>query len=227
MTVFLVLLSLTLCFFGAYGHRYLETEGKGGRNNPVPVTDHQISWAAYGKISEAGEIDYYRFEAKRDEEIYASIVIPKLERLRDFAPEFALIGPGLHEVESPPNDADRFLDVRENEGVMVSRYGAGEESVFFEPFTQTSYYERQELRIDAPETGTYHVAVYHPDGATGKYVLAIGEKEVFGPKDILGLPATWWKVRIFAEQKLSTYLIAGGVIGGLAVGSFFLVRALI
>ena len=226
-----VLLILLLTFVvippSVLGHKYLETGETGGRDYPVLVSDHQISWAAYESLSQSKEVGYYRFDARAGEEIYASLLIPKIERLRDFDPGLALIGPGLDSNAEVSAGTENSLDLRAEEGLILKTYSGNEDKVFFEPFTQTTYWERQGLRRNAPETGTYHIAVFHPDGNTGKYVLAIGDKEVFGPGDILELPATWWKVRIFTERELSTYLITGAVLGGLAVGSFFLARALI
>ena len=223
----IILLTLIVISPSVLGHKYLETGETGGRDYPVLVSDHQISWAAYESLSQTKEVDYYRFDTKAGEEIYASLLIPKIKRLRGFDPGLALIGPGLVSNEEVSAGTENSLDVREEEGFILKTYSGDGDEDFFEPFTQTSYWERQELRRNAPETGTYHLAVFHPDGSTGKYVLAIGEKEVFGPGDILGLPATWWKVRIFAERELSTYIITGAVLGGLAVGSFFLARALL
>jgi hypothetical protein len=224
--LFVILLALVVIAPSVLGHRYLETGDAEGRDDPVVVEDHRISWAAYGSLSTAEEVDYYRFDANTGEEIYASILIPKIKRLKGFDPDLALIGPGTGDKERDSHAPEESLDVREGEGLMLKRYSGGEDEVFFEPFTQTSYWERQELRLKAPRTGTYYLAVFHPDDRTGKYVLAIGEKEVFGAGDVLSLPGTWWKVSTFAEKQLSTYLITAGVLGGIVVGSYFLIKTL-
>jgi len=224
--LFVILLALVVIAPSVLGHRYLETGDAEGRDNPVVVEDHRISWAAYGSLSTAEEVDYYRFDANTGEEIYASILIPEIKRLKDFDPELALIGPGLGGNEDVIRGLKNYLDIRGNEGLVAKSYSNGGNEVFFEPFTQTSYWERQELRLQAPQTGTYYVAVFHTEDRTGKYVLAIGEKEVFGAGDILSLPGTWWKVSTFAEKPLSTYLITAGVLGGIVVGSYFLVKTL-
>ena len=224
-TTFLLILSMLFISLVVSGHRYLETKENAGRDNPVLVTDHQISWAAYARLEEGKEADYYQFTAKKGEEIYASLIIPKLDRLKGFAPDMALIGPGLEGLNLQ-EDVDDYLVVKEGEGLVVKKYSSKENEVFFEPFTQTSYWRRQKIRINAAESGIYHLVVFHHGGEKGKYVLAIGRKEVFGPGDILSLPATWWKVRMFAEQELSTYVITGLVLGGAGVGIFFLFNAL-
>lgn len=212
--------------FALSAHKYLETKKGRSREEPVLVPDHQVSWAAYEEIKTENQVDYYRFTAKKGEEIYASLIIPKIDRLSDFNPELALIGPGLQDGKTDgTNSGELPLDVREGEGVLVKEYRGENEETFFEPFTQTRYWEHQVIRKKAPEDGTYFIGVWDAEGKPGKYTLAIGEKGDFGPKDILDYPSVWWKVRIFAERELSTYIIAGTVLTGLVGGSVLLLSS--
>ena len=48
---------------------------------------------------------------------------------------------------------------------------------FFEPFSGTSYWHRQDRRTVLPADGRYIVAVWHPQGDVGRYVFVIGDKE--------------------------------------------------
>ena len=226
------LLSLLVVFainFSAAGHKYLETGEGEGRENPFPVPDHRISWAAYKKLTTGGQVDYYRFTARKGEEIYASILVPKIARLAEFQPVIGLIGPELSQTqgsESRVRSEKLPLELKEGEDVLIREYEGGKAKSFFEPFTRTSYWKYQVIRKVTPENGTYYLAVWNAEGKTGKYVLAIGEKESFGPADLLQFPSVWWKVRIFAERQISTYLIAGAVFTGLAAGSILLCTAL-
>lgn len=223
MIVFLLVVNLSVS-----AHKYLGTESLRTRDNPVMVPDHQVSWAAYEELKKEDQVDYYGFEAEKGEEIYASLIIPKIERLSDFEPELALIGPGLpKETDSEVSSEGLPLDVREDEGFFVKKYNGDENEVFFEPFTQTSYWERQVIRRKASQDGTYFVAVWDTEKETGKYTLAIGEREDFGPGDILDYPSVWWKVRTFAERELSTYVITGAVLTGLAAGSIWLLSSVL
>jgi hypothetical protein len=81
--------------------------------------------------------------------------------------------------------------------------------LFYEPFTQTSYLIRQELAIPSlPSTGEYAMAIYddgclQSDGPR-KYVLAIGEREDFGPIDFFTtLPAAWFETKLYFQDYLS------------------------
>ena len=225
LLLMLFLLTMTLA---VSGHKYLETEEGTGREEPVLVSDHQISWAVYEELGAEDEVDYYRFTAKSGEEIYASLLIPKIDRLSQFKPDLALIGPGLEEGEGSSAKSGQLpLEVRNGEDLLVKRYEGNKAESFFEPFTQTNYWEHQVIRKRTTEDGTYHLAVWSQEGKTGKYVLAIGEREAFGPQDILEYPSVWWKVRMHNEKKFSTYLITGTVVLGLLGGSYLLIKSLL
>lgn len=80
--------------------------------------------------------------------------------------------------------------------------------LLYEPFTQTSYLIRQELAIPSlSSTGEYTVAIYdghlQSDGLR-EYVLAIGEREDFGPIDFFTtLPAAWFETKLYFQDYLS------------------------
>ncbi|MDH4208976.1 MAG: hypothetical protein OEV76_08875, partial [Anaerolineae bacterium] len=56
----------------------------------------------------------------------------------------------------------------------------GPAPTFFEPFSRTSYWDRQEERVSLPADGRYVVAVWHPEGQVGRYVFVVGDKERLG-----------------------------------------------
>jgi len=211
----IVVITIILTFFSltAYAHKPIDTSKPATRNNPIVITDHQISWVAYNELTDIDDVDYYKLDSvKEGEEIYLSMLVPKIERLEDFDPVIALIGLEL------PNDLSNFseeeikeiLEIYDNEGVVIKLNDKNNET-FFEPFAQTRYWERQELRIVAPASGDYYVAVFDEEIAD-KYVLSIGEKEEWGIKDIIKMPIIWWNVRMFMEKKWSTYLITAVIL---------------
>jgi hypothetical protein len=89
-----------------------------------------------------------------------------------------------------------YLNMHGNTGLVLEYdNNSVPPKLFYEPFTKTSYLIRQELAIPSlPSTGQYAVAIYD-DGRLQsdrprKYVLAIGEREDFGPIDFFTtLPA--------------------------------------
>lgn len=210
-----VVLIMTLALMIIFGisittmaHKPVNVNYPATKESPILIEDHQISWAAYTELKREKEVDYFRFEAKENEEIYANLLIPKLERLKDFNPTIALIGPGLpkeYEIENIK------LDIDKNEGIIVKRYTDQTLETYYEPFTQTKYYVKQTLTKKAPASGTYYLVVFNEKNEVGKYVFAIGHKEKWKTSEIIKLPKTWWATRIFMEKEKSTYAITVGV----------------
>lgn len=192
-------------------HRPLNVEEPGTRNNPIFVPNHKISWAAYNSLDSTKEVNYYQFEAEKGDKIYASIVIPVIDRLENFNPEFALIGPDLDDDYAglDKKEIENRLKIKSGEGVIVKKYTGDSTETFFEPFTQTTYWEKQEATITAPVQGKYYLAVFSNQNAQGKYVLSIGKREKWGFNDLVRMPKIWWDVRMFTENKKSTYAITG------------------
>lgn len=50
----------------------------------------------------------------------------------------------------------------------------------FEPFSRTSYWERQEGRETLPADGWYVVAAWHDRGVRDRYVFVCGDEEQSG-----------------------------------------------
>lgn len=202
--VFCMLMSATVT---VYAHKPLKSLASGTRSDPVIIPDHQLSQAAFAELIHSGQVDYYRFTvARAGETIVGSMLIPKLERLKEFSPALALIGPGLPR-DTAGFNVENMLDVKDSEGVLVARYQGNTPQVFFEPFTQTRYWRRQELRIAAPSAGAYYFAVFDPTGNTGKYVFCIGERDDWQLRELAKLPQIWWQTRMFVEERISTYVI--------------------
>ena len=143
--------------------------------NPWEIEDPSISTALYATLDSRGDVDYFTFEGLTREVILLRITIPQIEGQEDFAPTMALMGPGL-----PDADLLDEIIVPEGAGALVIEPPTGPAPIFYEPFSRTSYWERQEQRVILPAGGRYVVAVWHPNGEVGRYVFVIGEKEVLG-----------------------------------------------
>ncbi len=120
-------------------------------------------------------MDYFSFEGLAREVILLEITIPQIEGQEDFAPNMALMGPGLPDADLPDG-----ITVPEGAGALLIEPPPGPAPTFYEPFSRTSYWERQEQRVTLPAGGRYTVAVWHPDGEVGRYTFVVGEKEKFG-----------------------------------------------
>jgi len=195
----------------ASAHRPDWSSGEGA----TPIADIVTSWAYYRDLSGPEQVDVYAFTASAGDSLHAGINIPAIGGLERYGVTVALFGPGL----PTANPADLPPGHPEGLGAIVFPTAVSED--FFEPFTQTNYWGRQQIDLTLPETGEYFLAVWHPGGAAGKYVLDVGTAEVFGPADLFQFPV-WW-VRVHAFFGHTPYLIAGGLAAAAALAGLALV----
>ena len=76
----------------AFAHKLIPTDGTNvDYDTALDIPDPVISWAMYEELQDKPL--FYKFEAKKGDRLYASIVIPKLDPLENFIPSLVLIGP--------------------------------------------------------------------------------------------------------------------------------------
>ena len=190
----------------AFGHKLIPTDGTNiDYESALEIPNPVISWAMYEELEDTAL--FYKFEAKKDDRLYSSIVIPKLDHLEGFTPSLVLIGPSTF-LELV--DDLKVIDTNKNfdyyipggyDAYVFDYTGSIPSKEFYEPFGQITYWERQEidLKIEAP--GTYYLAVFDKTGSNGKLALAIGYVEDFSGNDFLTvLPNAWLESRYFSED---------------------------
>ena len=172
--LFLLITTLLLTTSSVFAHQpYFEDE-EFTFQNPWPVPNARISTAVYATLSTNNDVDYYAFEASEGQSVLLSLTIPQIDGHDDFAPRMALIGSGVG-ADPLPN----FVEQPANSSAQIFEPPA-EARAFFEPFSATNYWDRQNATVTMPETGTYYVAVWHGAGEIGRYVFVIGQQEVRG-----------------------------------------------
>jgi hypothetical protein len=171
VTIVLVLLATAA---PALAHRPYFEENDITADKPWRVDDPTISTALYATLDSTEDVDYFAFNGRTGQSILLSIVIPQITGQEDFAPVMALFGPGL-----PAGDVPGRVARADGTGVLQLE-PPREATTFFEPFSRTSYWNRQEQRVTLPADGRYTVAVWHDDGRAGRYVFVIGDKELPG-----------------------------------------------
>lgn len=99
--------------------------------------------------------------------------------------------------------------------LLISKYSDPKKSEeFYDPFTQTTYWKRQEIKTNLQQIGTYYVVVFTDDQhqenyVEGKFSLAIGQLEDFSFLDYMTiLPYSWVKVKLFFEDYISIVIYA-------------------
>jgi len=182
----LLLIGLALVANPAWAHQPFFEETDIPPDRPWRIDDSSVSTAIYATLESATDVDVFAFDGRAGQEVYLSIVIPQIPGQENFAPTMALIGPGLPGETTALPAAVPVAD----EGVEIIPPPEGPPSTFFEPFTRTSYWERQERTVTLPADGLYRVAVWHPRGEVGRYVFTVGRAERPG-----GDPAFMAKLR--------------------------------
>jgi len=175
LTPLVGLLAVVLAVTPALAHQPFFEDGDIVAAQPWQIDDPSISTALYATLDSPGDVDYYSFEGLAREVILLELTIPQIEGQEDFAPAMVLMGPGLPDADLPDEIARA-----EGAGVLVIDPPPGPAPTFYEPFSRTSYWERQEQRVTLPAGGRYVVAVWHPQGDLGRYTFVIGEKEELG-----------------------------------------------
>lgn len=221
----------------AFAHKPLEQseDVNNDLRNALIIPDHKISWAIYQNLDEVNIARFFVFEGTANEELYAQLSIPVLNGLEDFSPRLALLGPGISEsdikdkiyarIVSNPDLPFTAVSGMNSISFIYEREPNSPRDTFYEPFTQTSYWTKQEIRVILPNDGQYFLVVYAHDVselvASSKFTLAVGEIEDFAPLDFITvLPSAWLKTKFFFEDPvpvLGVVLIPFGIAGVLVI----------
>ena len=202
----------------ANGHKPLKVvDSNNDFSTAKEIPNHKVSWGIYEELSGSNDVHYYKFAANEGERMYAQISIPKLEKFSTFAPSIALVGSdvtagnleGEYSVREYAHDIVDlpFAIPSGMRAIVVDYNGPIPSSEFYEPFTQTSYWERQEIVINSlPSVGTYYLVVFDRNLVQdeGKYTLAVGEIEAFSLLDFFTIiPSAWLDTKFFFEDYVS------------------------
>ncbi len=161
----------------------------------VIINDPDISQVIYHEVKKDSTQLWLTFEAKKDYELYLSIGVPVIERLKTYRPALALIGPGLPDIKLPFGKPSGL-------GALVFYTDSVATPKFFhEPITGTDSWILLEKHVTLGATGRYYVVAFSPEMKPGKLWVAIGEAERWGFGDIFKLPSISAEVRKFHEVK--------------------------
>ena len=228
--VFIGLFCLLMLPASAFGHKLIPTDGTNiDYESALNIPDPVISWAMYEELEDNAL--FYKFDAKKDDRLYSSIVIPKLDTLENFTPSLVLIGPStfldlIDELKVMNVNKNFDYPIPEGYDVYVFDYnGPIPSKEFYEPFGQITYWERQEIDLEIEAPGTYYMAVFDKNGSSGKLALAIGYIEDFSGNDFVTvLPNAWLESRYFSEDFTPLVIFIGIVSGIFALIGFAIYR---
>jgi hypothetical protein len=175
----------------------------GDENGVTEIPNLQTSYAYYRQLSNDQPFHTFIFEGNSDQTLYAGVNIPAISGLETYEVTVALVGPGL-----PKEGREQLpLEPPEDAGVLIFPSEMGED--FFEPFTQTRDWGRQEVAVPLPRDDEYYLVVWNEQDEDGKYVLDTGRREEFSPGDIFRFPIWWLQVHLFFEHGF--YILAGAL----------------
>ena len=178
----------------ALGHRPIFTEDKGtDPQTAIPIKDPRISQVVYREITVELPTVWLAFDAPKDFELFAQIGVPVIERLKQFRPAMAIVGPGLPRSDLPfaiPKDAG--AKVFPTNEVAQPRF-------FHEHFTQTDSWILRSETVVLPQAGRYYLVAFSPEKQTGKLWLSLGKRESFSLEDLRDFPTWRTKIRAFHE----------------------------
>jgi hypothetical protein len=192
---------------GASAHRPSAIGGTfDGPTKAVRVTGPSVSQVVYGDVSIAHPSLWVAVAVAAATDLYVQLGVPALERLRMFRPQMAIVGPGLPSLALP-------FEVPTGMGAsLVVTSSVADGAFFHEPFTNTDSRILAESTVRLPTAGAYYVVVWSSAIMDGKAWVAVGQREMFGWKDIVTLPKTINAVRAFHEVGPDSRLITAGKI---------------
>ena len=241
IAIMMMLVLFASSFQMANGHKPLKVvDSNNDFSTAKEIPNHKISWGIYEELSGRNDVHYYKFAADQGERLYAQISIPKLEKFSTFVPSIALVGSdvsagnleGRYSVREYAHDIGDlpFAIPPEMRALVVYYNGPIPSSEFYEPFTQTSYWERQEIVINSlPSVGTYYLVVFDKSilQGTGKYTLAVGEIEDFSPLEFFTIiPPAWLDTKFFFEDYVSPTIAISLLVAVPALITILLVKRL-
>jgi len=153
--------------------------------NESPETAHvlddpTLSRAIGATLGAPGEVDWYRMDLRSGDALVVEVTAP--DAAGGIATSFTVLGPRL---PVPTSDGDLAMaEAVGAAGALTHEAEGGEREVH----GGLGFIAWGGIRTTAPADGTYWIAVRAAEaGATGKYVLAPGVREEFGPETIGGM----------------------------------------
>ncbi len=173
-----------------------------------------VSQVVYSPLTATDPQLWLTLEATAGTVLDVSLGVPVLDRLAEYRPNLAVLGPGLPAIDLP-------MDVPPGIGGVVFESAGRAPRRFHEHVTGTESWILIENAVTLPETGTYYVVAFPTGAQIDKLWVAIGTREQFGLRDLLSFPTIIRDVRAFHEVSDQTHwsrIVGLVAFGALALG---------
>jgi hypothetical protein len=190
-----ILLVAALCISGsAFAHNYRADDGSHtSADKALVLNDITLSQVVYHDVTPDSAQLWLAIDGKAGDLFYFQAGVPYLDRLKDYRPVVALVGPGIVGDIKPP------FALPEGTGSQIFACKTIIPEFFDEKFTGTQSWVLFENEQPLPADGRYYLVAYDPKGQPGKLWVTIGKREAFTFKDVLTLYQVQDKVRQFHE----------------------------
>ena len=149
----------------------------------IVLEDPTLSRALGSVLGTPGEIDWYRMDLQAGDPLVVGMTAP--DATGAVAATFTLLGPGLPDVSADDPRTGELAEAAGVDGALVFQPIADAPR---EVHAGLGFINYGSLRLEAPQTGSYWVAVSAVDPReTGKYVFTPGLREDFGVDAIGGM----------------------------------------
>lgn len=179
----------------ASGHQPIVSDGSA--NDPasaIALGDVDVSKVVYHEATADSPRLWLTFNGAADQNLHLQLGFPAIERLADYRPSLAVLGPGLPPINLP------FEIPAGLGGLLLSSSDVANPTVFDEPFSGTRSWILLERDIALPQAGTYYIVAFDPEERPGKLWVATGLEEAFSLDEIAQLPELLQQVRVFHEN---------------------------
>lgn len=178
----------------AFAHRYIPNQGDHSTfEDAIAISDVNVSQVGYQEVTPALPRLWFSFAAAEGQELHVELGVPQIERLREYRPALAVLGPGLPAIDVPFAIPDGYG------GWLFPTDAIAEPEAFHEPFTGTDSWLFPAKDLVLPTAGAYYVVAFVPSEQPGKLWMAVGTAEQFTFKDIFSLLDVIYRVRTFHE----------------------------
>ena len=180
----------------ALAHRPIFTEDKAtAPETAILIKDPQVSQVVYREITKDSPQIWLSFDVPKEFKLFVQIGVPAIDRLKDFRPAMAVVGPGL------PDNPQPFALPKDTGAKILLTKEVEKPRFFHEHFTNTDSWILRGETVVLPKAGRYYLVGYSPENQLGKLWLSVGKKESFSLEDFKDFPTWTKKIQAFHEVR--------------------------